>query len=203
MTEHFWIMVQNGQAEDLLSLQVLEWQRDRKLDVMGQVYLDGVNYVERIANRLSNGNRYLFEAVCERMNDKMLNLMEQYSGKEGAEFTTYLNTTTRLTMFEILRETEKQKNRLPRLAERNKTVQQTPLAGLLFDELERNVAAALEKLPEENRTAWQLCFEDLDTKIPYVKVASALSCTPGAVKCRMFRTRDYLRRCIDEYLHAA
>ena len=64
-------------------------------------------------------------------------------------------------------------------------------------ELEKYILAAIQKLPENQRTAVLLCrYEGLS----YEEIAKILDATPSAVKSLLHRARDTLKKDLDQFL---
>jgi RNA polymerase sigma-70 factor, ECF subfamily len=80
---------------------------------------------------------------------------------------------------------------LPRLQASTSQATPPPDANLITDEIQRNVNAALEKLPLKFRAPLVL-FEIEEW--PYDAIAAALDLPIGTVKSRISRARDLLRR---------
>jgi RNA polymerase sigma-70 factor (ECF subfamily) len=67
----------------------------------------------------------------------------------------------------------------------------TPENELLRQEIERNVTAAVDDLPEELRTA--ITLREVDG-LSYEAIAEVMSCPIGTVRSRIFRARDAIER---------
>ena len=67
----------------------------------------------------------------------------------------------------------------------------TPENELLREEIERNVFAAVEDLPEELRTA--ITLREVDG-LSYEEIAEVMNCPIGTVRSRIFRARDAIER---------
>ncbi|MDZ3824764.1 MAG: RNA polymerase sigma factor RpoE [Pseudoxanthomonas sp.] len=67
----------------------------------------------------------------------------------------------------------------------------TPENELLRQEIERNVTAAVDELPEELRTA--ITLREVDG-LSYEEIAEVMSCPIGTVRSRIFRAREAIDR---------
>lgn len=67
----------------------------------------------------------------------------------------------------------------------------TPENELLRQEIERNVTAAVDELPEELRAA--ITLREVDG-LSYEEIAEAMSCPIGTVRSRIFRAREAIDR---------
>ncbi|MBX3725165.1 MAG: RNA polymerase sigma factor RpoE [Xanthomonadales bacterium] len=67
----------------------------------------------------------------------------------------------------------------------------TPENELLRQEIERNVTAAVEELPEELRTA--ITLREVDG-LSYEEISEVMACPIGTVRSRIFRAREAIDR---------
>ncbi|MFP5505538.1 MAG: sigma-70 family RNA polymerase sigma factor, partial [Gammaproteobacteria bacterium] len=63
----------------------------------------------------------------------------------------------------------------------------TPERMLMRDEIEQTIAAAIEALPDELRTA--ITLRELEG-LSYEEIAQAMECPIGTVRSRIFRARE-------------
>lgn len=75
----------------------------------------------------------------------------------------------------------------------------TPLGNLLSEEIAGTVQAALDKLPDEMRTAVML--RELDG-LSYEEIAEVMDCPVGTVRSRIFRGREAIDQALAPLLEA-
>ena len=111
--------------------------------------------------------------------------------REREKLGPYLfRIATNLTVSEIRRE-RRWNLLLPRLHASTSSSSEAPDKNLITDEIQKQVAAALEKLPIKYRAPLVL-FEIEEWS--YDEIAAALSLPDGTVKSRISRARELMRR---------
>ena len=73
----------------------------------------------------------------------------------------------------------------------------TPEAQLQKDEIERVVYEAIEKMPEDLRTA--ITLRELEG-LSYEEIAQAMGCPVGTVRSRIFRARETIQKQLEPFL---
>ena len=75
----------------------------------------------------------------------------------------------------------------------------SPPAAALHGELEDKIEQALNELPENQRTAIQLCRQD---ELSYEEIAKVLGCSVSATKSLIHRGRETLKQKLKPYLRS-
>src|SRR2546423_1427294 len=127
--------------------------------------------------------------------------------KIAAKFSTWLFTITRnLCLNEIRRRSRHPADSMDAphpeyedqpLAQFEDKKNFSPPEGLLHQELEEKIEAALAELPENQRTAILLCRQD---ELSYEEIAKVLDCSLSATKSLIHRGRETLKQKLKPYL---
>jgi RNA polymerase sigma-70 factor (ECF subfamily) len=156
--------------------------------------------VERYKNPLVNYLTHLVrsrERAEEVAQDAFVRLYRNASKyREQERLAPYLyRIATNLVVSDVRRE-RRWSLLLPRLHASTNQAVPPPDAGLLTDEIQKKVTAALGALPVKYRAPIVLC--DIE-EWSYEEIARALECRVGTVKSRIFRGRELLRRQLAPY----
>lgn len=151
--------------------------------------------VDRYKNQLVNYLTHLVrsreraEDVAQESFVRLYQNAERY--RDHVRIAPYLfRIATNFTISEMRRE-KRWRLLLPRLDAGMTKLAQPPDAGLLSDEVQRRVSAALQALPLKFRAP--LALYEID-EWSYDDIARALGCRLGTVKSRIARARELMRR---------
>lgn len=151
--------------------------------------------VDRYKNQLVNYLTHLVrsreraEDVAQESFVRLYQNAERY--RDHVRIAPYLfRIATNFTISEMRRE-KRWRLLLPRLDAGMTKLAQPPDAGLLSDEVQRKVSAALQALPLKFRAP--LALYEID-EWSYDDIARALGCRLGTVKSRIARARELMRR---------
>lgn len=168
----------------------------------------------RLMQRVREGDDEAFREIVDRYKDSLVNYLTHLArSRERAEdlaqdaFVRLYRSATqyrdqeklgpylfRIATNLVITEARRQKRwglLLPRLHASTTQSVAPPDAGVLSDEIQRQVNAALERLPVKFRAPLVL-FEIEEWS--YEAIAEALDCRIGTVKSRISRARDLMRR---------
>jgi len=168
---------------------------------------------DALMERVTNGDEAAFAEIVDRYKDSLVNylthlvrsrdraeeiaqdafvrLYRSAANYRGDKLGPYLfRIATNLTVTEIRRQ-RRWNLLLPRLDASTSHHIEAPDANLISDEIQRQVAAALDKLPVKYRAPLVL-FEIEEWS--YDEIAAALELRIGTVKSRISRARELLRR---------
>lgn len=167
-----------------------------------------------LMQRVCSGDEEAFAALVDRYKDPLVNyLTHLVRSRERAEdvaqeafvrlyrnadkyrdhekLAPYLfRIATNHTISEMRRE-KRWRLLMPRLIAGSAQIAPPPDVGLMTDEVQRKVAAALEKLPLKFRAP--LALYEIE-EWSYDDIAQALGCRIGTVKSRISRARELMRR---------
>ncbi len=167
-----------------------------------------------LMRRVCNGDDEAFASIVNRYKDPLVNyLTHLVRSRERAEDVAqeafvrlYRNAARyrdreriapylfRIAMNHMISEMRREKRwrlLLPRLDAGTAKLAASPDAGLMTDEVQRKVSAALESLPLKFRAP--LALYELE-EWSYEDIARALECRLGTVKSRIARARELMRR---------
>jgi RNA polymerase sigma-70 factor (ECF subfamily) len=169
---------------------------------------------DALMQRVTEGDEVAFAEIVDRYKDSLVNYLTHLirsrdraeeiaqdafvrlyrnaaNYREREKLGPYLfRIATNLTVSEIRRE-RRWNLLLPRLNASTSATIAPPDANLITDEIQRQVAAALEKLPLKYRAPLVL-FEIEEWS--YDAIATALALRTGTVKSRISRARELMRR---------
>ena len=143
-----------------------------------------VNYLTHLVR-----SRERAEDVAQEAFVRLYRNAERYRDHEKIAPCLY-RIATNHTITEMRRE-KRWRLLLPRFEAGNTKVAPSPDAGLLTDEVQRQVSAALETLPLKFRAP--LALYEIE-EWSYDDIARALGCRIGTVKSRIARARELMRR---------
>lgn len=171
-------------TDDALMQRVREGDDDAFGEIVDRYKDSLVNYLTHLVR-----SRDRAEEIAQ---DAFVRLYRNASNyREQEKLGPYLfRIATNLTVSEV-RRARRWNLLLPRLNASTHTNIPAPDAGLVTDEIQRQVQAALEKLPLKYRAPLVL-FEIEEWS--YEEIATALAVRNGTVKSRISRARDLLRR---------
>jgi RNA polymerase sigma-70 factor, ECF subfamily len=170
--------------DDALMQRVLEGDDDAFSEIVDRYKDSLVNYVTHLVR-----SRDRAEEIAQDAFVRLYRNATQYKAQE--RLGPYLfRIATNLVVTEARRE-KRWTLLLPRLHASSHRSEPSPDANLYTNEIQRQVAAALEKLPLKYRAPLVL-FEIEEWS--YDEIARALEIASGTVKSRISRARDLLRR---------
>jgi RNA polymerase sigma-70 factor, ECF subfamily len=170
--------------DDALMQRVLGGDDDAFSEIVDRYKDSLVNYVTHLVR-----SRDRAEEIAQDAFVRLYRNAAQYKAQE--RLGPYLfRIATNLVVTEARRE-KRWTLLLPRLHASSHRSEPSPDANLYTNEIQRQVAAALEKLPLKYRAPLVL-FEIEEWS--YDEIASALEIPSGTVKSRISRARDLLRR---------
>jgi RNA polymerase sigma-70 factor (ECF subfamily) len=172
------------QTDDALMQRVGEGDEDAFADIVDRYKDSLVNYLTHLVR-----SRDRAEEIAQ---DAFVRLYRNASSyKQQERLGPYLfRIATNLVVSEVRRE-KRWSLLLPRLTASTRQSEPAPDNHLLTTEIQRQVAAALEKLPLNYRAPLVL-FEMEEWS--YEEIAKALDIRCGTVKSRISRARDLMRR---------
>ena len=179
-----------------------------------------------LMERIGQGDHHAFRTLVERYQDPVVGTVAKMLGnasdaediaqqvflriwrnakryRPDAKFTTYLFTIVRNLVFNETRRRGRKKEVSVEEREEQSHHQiedradLRPDSELLHDELRAAVDAAIEALPEAQRTAVVLRRYE---QLPYEEIAVVLNTSVPAVKSLLFRARTSLRDALEDYL---
>ena len=171
-------------TDDALMQRVLEGDQDAFGEVVDRYKDSLVNYLTHLVR-----SREHAEEIAQDAFVRLYRSAANY--RERDKLGPYLfRIATNLTVSEIRRQ-RRWNLLLPRLHASMSHNSAPPDANVLTDEIQRQVSAALEKLPLKYRAPLVL-FEIEEWS--YDEIATALAVRTGTVKSRISRARELLRR---------
>ena len=172
------------QTDDVLMQRVREGDDDAFGEIVDRYKDSLVNYLTHLVR-----SRDRAEEIAQ---DAFVRLYRNASSyKQQERLGPYLfRIATNLVVSEVRRE-KRWSLLLPRLTASTRPSEPSPDNNLLTTEIQRQVSAALEKLPLNYRAPLVL-FEMEEWS--YEEIAKALDIACGTVKSRISRARDLLRR---------
>lgn len=172
------------QTDDVLMQRVREGDDDAFAEIVDRYKDSLVNYLTHLVR-----SRDRAEEVAQDAFVRLYQNAAKY--KQQERLGPYLfRIATNLVVSEIRRE-RRWSLLLPKFHASSRTTPPQPDASLLTSEIQRQVAAAIERLPIAYRAPLVL-FEIEEWS--YEEIATALGVRPGTVKSRIFRARDLMRR---------
>ena len=148
-------------------------------------------YKDRLVNYLTHlvRSRERAEDVAQESFVRLYQSAERYRDRD--RIAPYLfRIATNFTISEMRRE-KRWRLLLPRLDAATAKLAPSPDIGILSDEVQRKVSAALETLPLKFRAP--LALYEIE-EWSYDDIARALGCRMGTVKSRIARARELMRR---------
>jgi RNA polymerase sigma-70 factor (ECF subfamily) len=169
---------------------------------------------DRLMQRVREGDDDAFTLIVDRHKDSLVNYLTHLvrsrdraeeiaqdafvrlyrnaaNYRERERLGPYLfRIATNLVVTEVRRE-KRWNLLLPRLHASTRNSEPPPDSSLMVDEIQRQVTAALDRLPVKYRAP--LVLYEIE-EWSYEEIASALQVRPGTVKSRISRARDLLRR---------
>jgi len=169
---------------------------------------------DRLMQRVREGDDDAFTLIVDRHKDSLVNYLTHLvrsrdraeeiaqdafvrlyrnaaNYRERERLGPYLfRIATNLVVTEVRRE-RRWNLLLPRLHASTRNSEPAPDSSLMVDEIQRQVTAALDRLPVKYRAP--LVLYEIE-EWSYEEIASALQVRPGTVKSRISRARDLLRR---------
>jgi RNA polymerase sigma-70 factor (ECF subfamily) len=171
-------------TDDALMQRVREGDDDAFREIVDRYRNPLVNYLTHLVRARDRAEEFAQEAFVRLYRNAS-------SYKERERLGPYLfRIATNLTVSEIRRE-KRWSLLLPRLNASTSTSIPSPEASLVSDEIQRQVSAALGRLPLKYRAPLVL-FEMEEWS--YEQIAVALEVRCGTVKSRISRARELLRR---------
>lgn len=171
-------------TDDALMKRVREGDDDAFGEIVDRYKDSLVNYLTHLVR-----NRERAEEIAQDAFVRLYRNAANY--REQDRLGPYLfRIATNLTVTEV-RRAKRWSLLLPRLHASTPSVTPAPDANLITDEIQRNVNAALERLPLKFRAPLVL-FEIEEWS--YEAIGAALDLPIGTVKSRISRARDLLRR---------
>ena len=172
------------QTDDALMLRVGEGDDDAFREIVDRYKNPLVNYLTHLVR-----SRDRAEEVAQDAFVRLYRNAAKY--RERDRLGPYLfRIATNLVVSEVRRE-KRWSLLLPRLHASSRQTEPSPDTALLSDEIQRQVSAALERLPIQYRAPLVL-FEMEEWS--YDEIARALEIRTGTVKSRISRARDLLRK---------
>ena len=171
-------------TDDALMKQVTEGDEDAFGQIVDRYKDSLVNYLTHLVRSRDRAEELAQDAFV-----RLYRSAANY--REREKLGPYLfRIATNLTVSEIRRE-RRWNLLLPRLNASTSPSIEAPDKNLITDEIQKQVAAALEKLPVKYRAPLVL-FEIEEWS--YDEIAAALSLPDGTVKSRISRARELMRR---------
>ena len=171
-------------TDDALMQRVREGDDDAFGEIVDRYKDSLVNYLTHLVR-----SRDRAEEVAQDAFVRLYQHADKYQQQE--RLGPYLfRIATNLVVSEVRRE-RRWSLLLPRLHASTRTTTPAPDTNLFTSEIQRQVAAAIDRLPVNYRAALVL-FEIEEWS--YEEIAKALDVRVGTVKSRIFRARDLLRR---------
>jgi RNA polymerase sigma-70 factor (ECF subfamily) len=171
-------------TDDVLMQRVREGDDDAFAEIVDRYKNSLVNYLTHLVR-----SRDRAEEIAQDAFVRLYKSAANY--RERERLGPYLfRIATNLTVSEIRRE-RRWTLLLPRLGASTSTHSPSPDANLVTDEIQRHVAAALDRLPIKYRAPLVL-FEIEEWS--YDEIARALDIRVGTVKSRISRARELMRR---------
>jgi RNA polymerase sigma-70 factor (ECF subfamily) len=169
--------------------------------------------------RLREGDRQAFAQLIERHKNAVVNYLTRISGSRDRAEDLGQETFLRLFRFaggyveqgclraylyriatNLVRSEQRRDRRhrllLPLFGAGAERSEPSPSGGLLRNEIQRQVVAALAEVPLRYRVP--LVLHEIEGW-PYAEIAAHLGCREGTVKSRVFRGRQHLKRCLESY----
>jgi RNA polymerase sigma-70 factor (ECF subfamily) len=172
------------QTDDQLMQRVREGDDDAFGEIVDRYKDSLVNYLTHLVR-----SRDRAEEVAQDAFVRLYRNASKY--RERERLGPYLfRIATNLVVTEVRRE-KRWNLLLPRLHASTRTCEPSPDTSLLTDEIQRQVSAALDRLPIKYRAPLVL-FEIEEWS--YEEIANALELRCGTVKSRISRARQLLRR---------
>jgi len=171
-------------TDDALMKRVTEGDEEAFGEIVGRYKDSLVNYLTHLVRSRDRAEELAQDAFV-----RLYRSAANY--REREKLGPYLfRIATNLTVSEIRRE-RRWNLLLPRLHASTSSSIEAPDKNLITDEIQKQVAAALEKLPIKYRAPLVL-FEIEEWS--YDEIAAALSLPDGTVKSRISRARELMRR---------
>jgi len=172
------------QTDDALMQRVREGDDDAFAEIVGRYKDSLVNYLTHLVRSRDRAQEVAQDAFV-----RLYRNASQY--KQQQRLGPYLfRIATNLVVTEIRRE-KRWSLLLPRLNASTRRSEPAPDTNLLTTEIQRQVSAAIERLPIQYRAPLVL-FEIEEWS--YDDIAKAMNIPCGTVKSRISRARDLLRR---------
>jgi RNA polymerase sigma-70 factor, ECF subfamily len=148
-------------------------------------------YKDRLVNYLTTliHSRERAEDIAQEAFVRLFRNADQY--RERDKLAPYLFKIATNFMISELRREKRWRLLMPRLEGATPKPSPSPDAGLMSDEVQRKVAAALEKVPLKFRAP--LALYEIE-EWSYDDIARSLGCRIGTVKSRINRARVLMRR---------
>lgn len=153
------------------------------------------------------GGRYPseIEDLTQEIFLKIFRALDRFEPERGVKFSTWIYTFVKNHCFDALK--RKRVPTVPMDGRRHADDEEysleppgqslEPAVALAGDELSRRVAAAVEKLPPDQRITFVLReYQDLD----YQEIAAICGCSEGTVKSRLHRAKEALRHHLRTYV---
>lgn len=171
------------------------WQRfvaQEDKEAFGQLFLRYERTVLNLTWRLL-GHREEAEDIKQETFLRALTKAEQFRG--DCSFKTWLLRIAYNLCYSVLRRRQRRPEAEPlealNVEPQEEQVDANPEASLMRRELAVQVQKALQALPEHHRTL--IVLRELEG-LSYDEIAEALGCSRNAVKVRLYRAREALRK---------
>lgn len=142
------------------------------------------------------------EDICQEILIKVYRSLPTFDHQRGTKLSTWVFTFVKNHCFDVLK---RRRLSVVSIDRGNDSVNHSvalvegarPAVELEMGELRREIEAAVDKLPDEQRVTFVLReYEGMS----YAEIAAILGCSEGTVKSRLSRAKDTLRHLMRKYV---
>ncbi|MEJ2762321.1 MAG: sigma-70 family RNA polymerase sigma factor [Gammaproteobacteria bacterium] len=156
----------------------------------------------KLVERVKNGEKAAFDLLVLKYQSRIVNLVSRFVRNptdaldvtQEAFIKAYLAVQARRPA-----ESDQDIEEIEQIEGENALKEQaTPEHMLLTDEIQRTVVEAIEKLPDDLRTA--ITLREVEG-LSYEEIAAVMECPIGTVRSRIFRAREAIDKELNPLLH--